>query len=724
MEDGLFLEDEHRGNVGNLAMAGVGGLEMGIGMEIGRTGMGASMENQMENQHRLMHQQHQPQLQPHVISRPPSHPHSQPEPPAQQQFPFDQHQQASDQLPRQLQTPVPMDQFGPPFFSPSDPYAGSPYASPAGGGSSFPDFQYELGSDHTDSGVFPGPGSPFDGTVPVPLGPGPLSDIGHFWGTEPQAQPLQHQSLQDNTRTLNAIDEFFIKNGAHRPPVPCSYCKRQRLQCLILQTTEANPNPVSSCSSCVALYRDCSLAERSKRDPNAYETVLPVIGHLHGVCEEVDDATTREGTTQWRIERETAPTATRSSSVSHKRNSTRSVKKTRVLRNWFATHQEHPYPSEDEKSMLSEQSGLSKTQVINWFANARRRHRLTAQSHFNNSSKVFLQGSPMPQTFLSGMSPMERWRHSPPNEEPVSVSAIENAISNHVDEGDAYLYSFDGNYATDGAPSSASSESAIFNQHPTGRYEGSSNSGSSAFSFYQSDDAGIFNLSAHSSINGGDSDLIAGSSNARTAVGATAERGKAHMFQCTFCRQSFKKKYDWVRHERSIHLPGLDSWICKVPLPEEQSHLVWRVNHSEPECIFCGQASPTEEHLQAHEFQSCAERPVSERTFTRKDHLWQHLHKFHRCRKWDGWKPNLHLLQHRQDKYESVCGFCQLKMHSWDERVQHLASHFRRGTTMVEWTGAATSITGDGTRKMPSNRARTTPLSGDEADASSLGLFP
>ncbi|RFU80379.1 hypothetical protein TARUN_1845 [Trichoderma arundinaceum] len=726
MDDGLVFQVDDdvggRGNLGNANM-GIAAVNMAVGM-----GMGVSMS--MSNaQQRLTHQ---PQPQPHSQSLSPTlQPSDQPPAP---HFPFQQqqqllhHQQASDQHPRQLQTSVPMDQFGPSFFSVSDPYAGSPYASPAGGGPGFPaEYQYELGSEiGPGSGILLGSGSvsPFDGAAPLPLAQGPLSDVGHFWGTEQQHH--QQEPAQEPARSLSAIDEFFIKNGAHRPPVPCNYCQRLRLQCLILQTTSANPNPISSCSSCVALYRDCSLAERGKREANAYETAVPVIGHLHGVCEEGDDTTGLDGTAQWRIGRETAPVAARSSSiVSYKRNSTRSVKKTRVLRNWFATHQEHPYPSEDEKSMLADQSGLSKTQVINWFANARRRHRLTAQSHFNNSSKVFLQGSPMPQTFLAGMSPMERWRHSPPNEEPVSASTIENAIStSQLDRGDAYAYPFDGNYATDGAPSSASSESAIFNQHPSGRYEGSSNSGSSAFSFYQSDDAAIFSLSAHSSIHGGDGDLMPGPSTSRPAMGAAAERGKAHMFQCTFCLQSFKKKYDWVRHERSIHLPGLDSWICKVPLPEDQSHLVWRVNHSEPECIFCGQTSPTDEHLQSHEFQSCAERPVSERTFTRKDHLWQHLHKFHRCRKWDGWKPNLHLLQHRQDKFESTCGFCQLKMHSWDERVQHLASHFRRGATMAEWTGSDTGISGsDGGRGMPSNRARVTPLSGDEADPSSLVLF-
>jgi hypothetical protein len=170
----------------------------------------------------------------------------------------------------------------------------------------------------------------------------------------------------------------------------------------------------------------------------------------------------------------------------------------------------------------------------------------------------------------------------------------------------------------------------------------------------------------------------------------TSSRGKKanfQGFQCTFCRQSYKKKYDWVRHERCIHLPGLDSWICSIPVPAEQSHLVWRVNQSSPECIFCGHVSPTDEHIRSHEFEACAERPVSERKFTRKDHLWQHLHKFHRCRKWDGWKPDLSLVQNRQDAVRSRCGFCQVSMNSWEERMDHLASHFRSGLTMESWTG-------------------------------------
>lgn len=78
-------------------------------------------------------------------------------------------------------------------------------------------------------------------------------------------------------------------DGAYRPPVPCHYCRRHRLQCLILRTTPANPNPVSACSSCVALFRECSLAKGEKRLPSGFETFAPVLGHLHGLPEHTED---------------------------------------------------------------------------------------------------------------------------------------------------------------------------------------------------------------------------------------------------------------------------------------------------------------------------------------------------------------------------------------------------------------------------------------------------
>ncbi|TPX31493.1 hypothetical protein SmJEL517_g05196 [Synchytrium microbalum] len=45
----------------------------------------------------------------------------------------------------------------------------------------------------------------------------------------------------------------------------------------------------------------------------------------------------------------------------------------RVLKEWLFSHKEHPYPSDEEKDRLCQQTGLSITQCNNWFINARRR---------------------------------------------------------------------------------------------------------------------------------------------------------------------------------------------------------------------------------------------------------------------------------------------------------------------------------------------------------------
>ncbi|KAI1012347.1 hypothetical protein LB503_004238 [Fusarium chuoi] len=485
------------------------------------------------------------------------------------------------------------------------------------------------------------------------------------WGI-PAPLPASNDPIK---MPMTTIEEFFVKNGASYPPVPCTNCRRTRLQCLILQTTVANPNPTKSCSSCVALFRECSLAGQKKRKPSEFETSEPVIGRLHGVSEHsilgvpatVDEGQSSQGLTM--------------AALSGKRANTRSVRKTRVLRNWYLSNLDHPYPSEEEKASLSQQSGLSKSQVVNWFANTRRRHRLssTYSASPGRGRQGFAPGSPMPHYLRKNMSPLDRWKNSPPDEEPASAMAIQNALAAQS-SGHSSLDSDAA--ASDGPGSSASNDSLWLSN----LQEASSNSASSCYSF-RSRDAAFFSRSGSSSV-------VEGPSVSRTASSRSRTK-KLVAFQCTFCGQSFKKKYDWVRHERSIHLPGLDSWICALPVTPDQSFLVWRMSEGGPQCLFCGENSPSDEHIQAHEFDTCAERPVSERKFTRKDHLWQHLHKFHGCRKWDGWKPDLSLLQHRQDMIRSKCGFCQVMMDSWGERIDHIAAHFRSGLTMEQWVGGS-----------------------------------
>lgn len=46
---------------------------------------------------------------------------------------------------------------------------------------------------------------------------------------------------------------------------------------------------------------------------------------------------------------------------------------TAILKAWFNSHRESPYPTEDEKVQLCSQTNLTLNQVSNWFINARRR---------------------------------------------------------------------------------------------------------------------------------------------------------------------------------------------------------------------------------------------------------------------------------------------------------------------------------------------------------------
>ncbi len=44
-----------------------------------------------------------------------------------------------------------------------------------------------------------------------------------------------------------------------------------------------------------------------------------------------------------------------------------------MLKNWILDHREHPYPTEEEKAVMCQQTGLTMNQINNWFTNARRR---------------------------------------------------------------------------------------------------------------------------------------------------------------------------------------------------------------------------------------------------------------------------------------------------------------------------------------------------------------
>ncbi|KAJ5657250.1 uncharacterized protein N7484_000899 [Penicillium longicatenatum] len=437
-------------------------------------------------------------------------------------------------------------------------------------------------------------------------------------------------------------------DGAYRPPVSCRYCRKYRLQCLILRTTSANPNPVSACSSCVALFRECSLAKGEKRLPSGFETFAPVLGHLHGLPEHPDDS---------------APVLPSVENIEEQRESKQFVRKgARVLREWFYQNQERPYPTEEQKIQFSRETGFSEKRVATWFANARRRQKQKMQSSNLAANTRTRAGSPLITNTLISLTPMERWKASPPEDEAVPESVIQDAIASTSLDMSMDPFQFDGSAmdlfnfdeSSSHLPSSASSFGSWVSE--------TSDSVSSAWSQQSGEGSLPFPMLP------------------KPSRSRRRDHSKEHQYQCTFCMRSFKKRHDWARHEKSVHF-SLEIWICTPSLDELQQ--AWQTQGVG--CNFCDVLCPGPAHLEEHEFHICATKPMVDRSFTRKDYLWQHLRKFHGCSK--NPVPDLEAWRATGAEVQSRCGFCGQSFSTWTARAEHLADHFKNGVRMNQWVG-------------------------------------
>uniref|UniRef100_A0AAV2K643 Homeobox domain-containing protein n=1 Tax=Knipowitschia caucasica TaxID=637954 RepID=A0AAV2K643_KNICA len=63
---------------------------------------------------------------------------------------------------------------------------------------------------------------------------------------------------------------------------------------------------------------------------------------------------------------------------------------TNIMRAWLFQHLTHPYPSEEQKKQLAQDTGLTILQVNNWFINARRR---IVQPMIDQSNRAVSQGT-------------------------------------------------------------------------------------------------------------------------------------------------------------------------------------------------------------------------------------------------------------------------------------------------------------------------------------------
>ncbi len=345
---------------------------------------------------------------------------------------------------------------------------------------------------------------------------------------------------------------------------------------------------------------------------------------------------------------------------------------TKTLQQWFAAHASHPFPTEHEKKILQEQTNLSARQISNWFANARRRYTASSFDKRPTSSAHSISVPNLASTARwQDMNPLDRWRHSPPDQEPAPFDAIAIAVRNSLHYTGSEAARLPDSFITPRPPPRAHSDNSFDSVSSLGASQ-SSNSTDSAFSL-ESDHSNPnlqhwWHLKPRRR-------RRRPSKQFESSTEHPADGRKARKYQCTFCTDTFVSKYDWTRHESALHLL-LEKWICCPHGPIYFDHV--------PRCSFCEAENPTTSHLQSHHYDECAAKPAPFRIFGRKDHLRQHMRLVHRV---DHMPDHMANWRTKITSLNCRCGFCEERFVDWSIRNDHIAEHFRDGTSMRDWTG-------------------------------------
>jgi hypothetical protein len=496
----------------------------------------------------------------------------------------------------------------------------------------------------------------------------------HFEASNPDGAPSISQTMGEVENQLQTFEQSF-----RTPETPCGNCQRGGFSCKRINEGKFE----GYCTSCVALRCACSFGLASQM-PSETEVTFPANpwptfgDHPRVIPQEDIQPELLHITSAPDLMATADPEESNNKTTGPKIGARFSRDSVKILKNWLSTHARHPYPTEDEKEMLQKQTGLNKTQITNWLANARRRGKIAAPRSTSPGVRTFSNPIDIPRRrgtpSLEHMKPLDRWRNSPPEHEPASVTDIARAIASSTTtlSSSGLESPYSGHFTDDGSGRSLWAGSTGASSAHT-----SHSSGGSFASAFSHGSRGSFGSFGSMSINRG---------RRRRRRKVTAKRpdqktplqAPLKTFQCTFCTETFRTKHDWQRHEKSLHL-SLERWVCAPDGPRALDPETNRIC-----CVFCGQADPDDAHVESHNHSACQERALEERTFYRKDHLRQHLKLVHGSKfmTWsmEPWKV-------ATPEIRSRCGFCGIVMDTWTIRVDHLAEHFKGGNTMADWKG-------------------------------------
>lgn len=446
----------------------------------------------------------------------------------------------------------------------------------------------------------------------------------------------------------------------------CDFCRHMGLDCFVAKRGVMN----NGCTCCISLWRECSFTH-AKVPGKFLQTLHPVSENAYIPTGSLTGKRALKSVSYGAFGDDRDGRSRKSSA----RFSRIAIN---ILKGWLRDHNDNPYPTEPEKDQLKQTTGLTRTQISNWLANARRRGKVRPVSGTNSPAPgaVNIPGQQHPRD-VSLMTPLERWKYSPPENEPATISDINRSLAN--------------------PPFNPSRQRSTHSGHVRGRHPGSSTNESShassehkrhtaSASSVDTSGSSLSDLSFASAFSHRSSLRSFGSMDRKerrrrrkaSAPVNTFNHQKARAvrpFQCTFCTDSFAVKYDWQRHEKSMHLI-LDRWTCSPHGGVTEDNGILR-------CVFCSAPNPDKDHLETHNYISCQEKSIQERTFYRKDHLNQHLRLMHNAK----FQPCMQKWQSSITDIRSRCGFCGSVLHTWKNRVEHLAGHFKNGANMSQWQG-------------------------------------
>jgi len=153
------------------------------------------------------------------------------------------------------------------------------------------------------------------------------------------------------------------------------------------------------------------------------------------------------------------------------------------------------------------------------------------------------------------------------------------------------------------------------------------------------------------------------------------------VYSCTFpsCTTIHGSKYQWKRHEESIHKRR---FMCKE-CEEFEGHNSPIVHSSGVYgCYLCLEQFTNLEAANSHTV-LCNMARSKPKEYGRIDHLREHLRKEHGIL--EASKDAFDLFYDMDIEWTRECGFCGVNFHDWELRANHIGNHFKAGWTISKW---------------------------------------